>query len=79
MDWLAKSVINKNGNEVKVETPLKLSMHSYNDIMDACSRGITPSSHFYLLSLLFEQICYKTNPQCEYDDCVIWETKQSHR
>jgi hypothetical protein len=47
--------------------PIKISSHSYGDIIEALAVA-TPSSHFKLVTVLFEQLVYKTNPDCQYDD-----------
>lgn len=49
---------------------ISLSNHSYMDILDALSSTseaqITPQSHFKLLSVFFEQLVYKDNPDIQY-------------
>ena len=46
--------------------PIELSQHSMLDIMDALSET-TPQTGFKLVSVLLEQIAYKTNPSCQYE------------
>ena len=62
---LHKSKIQRKDKEVVVSNPMKYSKHSYIDIIDALA-SITPSSHFKLVSVLLEQLVYKTNPECQY-------------
>ncbi len=72
MRSLVGSIINKEDNPAKVKT-LQLSQHAYKDIIYACSQeDIRSDSHCHLLSLLFEQICYKTNSNCQYKDVITW-------
>ena len=42
-----------------------LSSHSFIDITDALTNA-TPSTAFKLVRVLFEQMAYKTNPDCQY-------------
>lgn len=56
---------------------IALSRHSYEDILDALhtlENDLSVDaliSHWHLVALLFEQIFYKTNPECQYDDFVF--------
>lgn len=54
-----------DGTEFILENRIALSKHSYIDIIDALTHA-TPSSHFKLVSVLLEQLAYKTNPKCQY-------------
>ena len=45
---------------------IKVSLHSYVDIIDALSDA-TPVSHFRTISLLFEQLSYRANPKASYE------------
>jgi len=67
---LHNSKIYKNENssdkeEVCLNNPIELSKHSFVDLVDALS-NITPQTHFKLLTVLLEQLSYKTNPECQY-------------
>ena len=48
-----------------LDNPIELSEHSLLDILDAISET-TPSTGFKLVSVLLEQMAYKTNPDCQY-------------
>lgn len=49
----------------KLENRIKLSGHSYKDIIDAI-KTITPGSDYKLITVLLEQLAYKSNPDCQY-------------
>lgn len=54
-------------NGVKtIDNPIELSRHSYNDIIDALS-VITLSRSFKLVTVLLEQLVYKSNPNLQYN------------
>ncbi len=55
----------QNGQE-SIQNPIELSKHSYIDIIDALSR-ITLQGSFMLVTVLLEQLVYKTNPSLQYD------------
>ena len=48
-----------------LENRIRYSRHSLTDIVDALSTA-TPSTSFKLVSVLLEQMAYKTNPDCQY-------------
>ena len=48
-----------------LENRIEFSRHSLIDIVDALSTA-TPSTSFKLVSVLLEQMAYKTNPRCQY-------------
>ncbi len=48
-----------------LENRIEFSRHSLIDIVDALSTA-TPSTSFKLVSVLLEQMAYKTNPHCQY-------------
>ena len=56
---------NGESRTVTLKNPIRLSKHSFIDIADALTI-ITPSTSFKLVSVLFEQMAYKTNPDCQY-------------
>lgn len=61
-------ICRKNNNEMlALSNAIKLSTHSYVDIVDALT-GVTPSSGMKLVAVLLEQMAYRQNPACEYTD-----------
>jgi hypothetical protein len=62
---LNKSKIQRKDKECIVANPIEYSQHSYIDIIQALS-NISAAVHFQLVSVLFEQLVYKTNPDCQY-------------
>lgn len=48
-----------------LKNKIEFSHHSLIDIIDALSSA-TPSTSFKLVSVLLEQMAYKTNPHCQY-------------
>ncbi len=66
IDGLHGAMIHRNQDqELKVENRIQISRHSYVDIIDAL-QSITPNTHYKLLTILFEQLVYKTNLDCQY-------------
>lgn len=64
---LEKSVIHRSDGDVAVFNPIRLSDHSYVDLLDALNRFEgRPNEIYPMLALYFEQLTYKTNPHCEY-------------
>jgi len=60
------SLFKTNGDGLCViENPIKVSKHSLEDIIDALALA-TPQLHFKIVSVLLEQLIYKTNPECQY-------------
>lgn len=57
-------IMRKDGRKTVV-TPIQYSRHSYVDIIEAFS-NLSPSVHFKLVTVLFEQLVYKSNPGCQY-------------
>lgn len=59
--------IYKEGDEDPciISSPIDVSRHSLEDIVDALASA-TPQTHFKLVSVLLEQLVYKTNPKCQY-------------
>ncbi len=59
-------ILSKDGKERILKEKIRLSRHSYIDIIESlCSA--TPQTHFHLVSVLLEQLAYKTNVECQYD------------
>lgn len=57
----------KDGLTLIIRNGIYLSEHSYCDFLDMLSKGITLESHFMVLSLLFEQVVYKTHSNMQYE------------
>jgi len=57
--------IYREDGQCTLSKKIKLSNHSYIDIADALC-NITPNTHFRLVSVLLEQMAYKSNPDCQY-------------
>ena len=55
----------QNGTKT-IDNPIELSGHSYNDIIDALSI-VTLSGSFKLVTVLLEQLVYKSNPSLQYN------------
>ncbi|MCY4343664.1 MAG: hypothetical protein OXE83_08860 [Gammaproteobacteria bacterium] len=56
---------NGESRTVTLANRISLSRHSFVDIADALT-NISPVTAFKLVSVLFEQMAYKTNPDCQY-------------
>lgn len=67
---LEGAVIHWENTDVSLDNPLMLSQHSYVDIIEAISSS-TPAVGYLLLTVLMEQIAYKTNPDCQYEPFAI--------
>ena len=64
---LENSTIHSITGDRIVSNPLYVSDHSYADIICALSQAdLKPDTHYHLLAVFFEQLTYKSNPQCEY-------------
>lgn len=60
-------IVQSNGEIKALSKPIYISDHSYGDIIDALSsEDISPKHHYKLITVLLEQIVYKTNGHCEY-------------
>lgn len=55
-----------NGEEFVIKKRIQLSEHSYIDIIQALC-DLTPAAHFKLVTVLLEQLTYKSNPECQYE------------
>ncbi len=55
----------RDGKTVVLKNPIELSSHSFIDLVDAVSNTSLVVS-FKMLTLLLEQLAYKTNPDCQY-------------
>lgn len=58
-------IFRPSGEKIKMTNKIKVSKHSYVDIIDALS-GVTPSEHFKIIAVLFEQLAYRANPYASY-------------
>ncbi|MGJ7570873.1 hypothetical protein ACSFBX_10085 [Variovorax sp. RB2P76] len=70
MDALERSVVHKKQPSGEIEpfqitSRIEVSPHSYRDIVEALATA-TPATHFKLVTVLLEQLVYKTNPNCQY-------------
>jgi len=63
---LEGAVIHQKAQTITIQHPIELSHHSYVDIVNAISLA-TPLTGYLLLTVLFEQLTYKTNPDCQYE------------
>ena len=63
---IRNSLIRKPDGDIHIANPIWLSRHSYVDLIDALS-NLSPPTHFKCVSVLFEQLTYKSNPRCQYD------------
>lgn len=65
IDSLQGATILREDGTFTLTNAIKLSKHSYVDIVDALT-GVTPSSGMKLVAVLLEQMAYRQNPSCEY-------------
>lgn len=61
--------LHRDDCSLTIENRIKLTKHSYIDMLEML-KTVSPSAHFHVLSLLLEQLTYKTNPECQYTDFV---------
>lgn len=67
IEALHGATLNRASDDAKVlSNRISLSSHSYIDIVQALS-SVSAVAHFQLLSVLFEQLAYKVNPDCQYE------------
>lgn len=69
IDALHNAKIHRQDCEIALENRISLSRHSYVDVIEAVSTA-TPSSHFHLVSVLLEQMCYRVNPDASYPSVI---------
>ena len=55
----------EDGSTHTLTKKIALSRHSFVDVADALT-GVTPVTSFKLVSVLLEQMAYKSNPDCQY-------------
>lgn len=62
-------IVEDNGNKLIANNSIAITQHSFIGLVESLSVSkITPESHWAILSLLIEQLVYKSNPQCQYED-----------
>ncbi len=59
-------IIRGDGSKIILENRIHLSKHSYCDVIDALGI-LVPVNHFKLVSVLFEQLAYRANPDASYE------------
>ncbi|MFZ4779675.1 MAG: hypothetical protein ACOYM3_30310 [Terrimicrobiaceae bacterium] len=61
----------EKGNEdvVVLSEPIRVSKHFFCDFVDAFSAA-APAQHFHIMSLIFEQLAYKSNNTASYPETV---------
>jgi len=59
-------IYKKNGDTITLDNRIKVSKHSYIDIIEALC-GITPMLHLKILAVFLEQLAYKSNPDSQYE------------
>jgi hypothetical protein len=68
VDALEGASLTKDSNQVVVlENRIHVSKHWFMDFVEAFS-GAVPVYHFKIVSLLFEQLAYKVNPDASYPE-----------
>jgi len=67
---LEDATLTMNGTTHTIHNPLQLSEHSLLDIVHALARCEKPMDAFLFVSVLLEQLAYKTNPHCQYPDVL---------
>lgn len=65
VDSLQGATIKRGDDTIMLGKRIELSRHSYIDIIDALSDA-TPATHFKMVTVLLEQLAYKSNPGCQY-------------
>ena len=58
-------IMRSDGLSVVLKNPIRVSLHSYKDIIEALS-SLAPATHFKLVSVFFEQLAYRSNPEASY-------------
>jgi len=66
IECLHNATIHRADKEFVLKERILLSKHSYTDLIQACG-SIMPQTHFHIMSVLFEQLAYKFNPDASYD------------
>ncbi len=67
-------ITQENGDILTANNSIAITQHSFISFIESLSvTNIDPEHHWAILSLLIEQLVYKTNPQCQYDDFAYGE------
>ena len=66
IDALHNATIDRTDRKITLSNRIQMSRHSYIDTIQACA-SVTPSSHFHLVSVFLEQLCYRFNPDASYE------------
>ena len=67
------TIFSENGKDKVISKQINISDHSYYDILDALSSvEIKPQTHFKILAVFFEQLTYKCNPKCQYNNSTYY-------
>ena len=69
IDSLHGASIYRDNRCIELINPIKISLHSYIDIIEALL-SVTPSEHFKLVTVLLEQLAYRANPKASYDEFI---------
>ena len=67
---LLGATIHRDDGPFEIKNSIQLSKHSYEDIVFALSE-ISPLSSFHLVTVLLEQLVYKSNPEAQYQGQMI--------
>ena len=62
---LHNATIHRADGDVVLKNRIMLSQHSHTDLIHAC-RDVSPNTHFHIMSVFFEQLAYKFNPDASY-------------
>jgi hypothetical protein len=66
IDALHNATIKRSDMNIVLSNRIKMSKHSYIDTIHAC-KSLVPQTHFHIVSVLLEQLCYRFNPHASYD------------
>lgn len=66
LDSLHNASICSGDTEKIIQNRVKISQHSYVDIINAINT-VTPRDHYHLVTVLLEQMVYKDNPELQYE------------
>lgn len=71
IDALEGATINcsKRNKVIELKNRIKISQHYWSDLMLALDAA-TPSQHFECISLIYEALAYKANPDAAYDSVI---------
>lgn len=66
------TIIGKDGSSKPLKNRIYISDHSYCDMIQIISKGLTPQIHFHLICVYLEQLVYKCNPDLEYPEMTYY-------